>query len=98
MVALQQTSLNRASEEPIVRTFKKLLEGGPDYANHFAQLQRWLPIKAGDPIDDRALAEFNTDTWNLQDLERNLRIETPQLPAAVRSTCVHLSELIAKAR
>jgi hypothetical protein len=98
MVRVQQESLDRSSEEPRVRDLKQALDEGPDYANHFEQLRKWLPIKLEDVVDDREIDEFNTNAWHLDDLARELSVAAPQLPPNIRSNCQHLAELIKQAR
>jgi len=98
MLRVQQASLDRSSEEPRVRGLKEVLDEGPDYGNHFEQLQKWLPMRQDDPVDSRATDEFNTDAWHLDDLERTLSVAAPQLPPDIRSRCQHLATLIKQAR
>lgn len=97
-VDLQQSSLKRSSEEPHVRYLKQTLDRGPAFANHFERLRKWLPLKNDELIDDRAVAEFNTDAWHLDDLAQVLAVAAPQLPANIRGSCQHVDELIKQAR
>jgi hypothetical protein len=98
LLRVQQAQLNRSSEEPRVRGLKQALDEATNYGNHFEQLRRWLPIKQEDVIDDRALAEFKTDDWDLNDLERTLSIAAPQVPLDIRARCQYLIGLIKRAR
>jgi len=98
LLRVQQAQLDRSSEEPRVRGLKETLDKGANYGNHFQQLQRWLPIRPEDLIDDRALTEFQTDDWDLDDLERTLSIAAPQLPQDIRARCQYLTSLIKDAR